>query len=145
MIQDLDLPFASSTHNGRGRASAHGDKTPERSCWELLAWAILEQAVDDLAVFARWGIVTTQGKCLPWPTQIKRRFKVGPKGDMQLYWQRVPRTIASSHGPNDHRQLRAWFLSDDAQTFCNLIGCNLPAREIFAATVKNHGGLKYVA
>lgn len=140
MICEMDNAFGSTAHNGRVR-SASERKSPERSPWELLAWAILEQAVDDLAVFARWGIISPAGKCLPWPTEIKPRFKNGAGGAMQLYWHKVPRTIASSNGPNDHRQLRAWFLSDDAQTFCNLIGCKLPAKEIFAATVKNHGGL----
>ena len=141
MISDLDIPIAGSTHNGQSRAVAHGDKTPERCGWELLAWAILEQAVDDLVVYCTWGIVTEKGKCLPWPTKIKRRTKQKPNGP-QHFWQRVPHTIASSHGPNDHRQLVAWFKSSDAQTFCNLIGCRLPADEIFTSTIKNHGGLK---
>jgi len=144
MIYELDIPYADSTHNGLGRAVAHGNKTPERSGWELLAWAILEQAVDDLVVFCRWGIITTGGKCLPWPHEMKRRIKWTLKGP-QICHTRVPRTIASSKGPNDHKALKEWFLSADAQTFCNLIGCNLPPREIFQRTVETHGGLKYVA
>jgi hypothetical protein len=140
MIFDLDTSFCSSEHNGKARL-AYSTKTPDRTPWEELGWAILEQAVMDLAVFARWGIVTTEGKCLPWPRETKRRIKWTAKGP-QYFWSRVPRTIASSHGPNDHRQLCAWFQSDDAQQLCDWIGCRLPATEIFQTTIKNHGGLK---
>jgi hypothetical protein len=144
MICDLDLPYAASTHNGHGRAVARADKEPERTGWELLGWAILEQAVDDLALFCRWGIVTQTGKCLPWPREVKSRVKWTRRGP-ERYVQSVPRTIASSKGPNDHHQLCAWFRSPDAQTFCDLIGCNLRPEEIFRATVKNHGGLNHAA
>jgi len=33
---------------------ATGHKCIERSGWELLAWAIVEQAVDDLATYCRY-------------------------------------------------------------------------------------------
>jgi hypothetical protein len=145
MISDLDsLGVGMASVNGRQRTAVHADKSPERTGWELLAWAVLEQAVDDLANYCRWGIVTPEGKCLPWPSEIKRKIKwtwTGP----QLSWVRVPRNIGTSRGPNDHKALKAWFLSQDAQDFCELIGCNLPAREIFTSTVKNHGGLNHVA
>jgi hypothetical protein len=111
----------------------------ERSGYELLAWAVLEQAVCDLAIFARYGIVTSRGKCLPWPTQIQRRFKVNRRGKVEEFFHRMPRTIASSHGPNDHKRLVAWFRSD-AQSYCDLLGCEMPARQIFNETIKTHGG-----
>jgi hypothetical protein len=133
MICDLDLPYAASTHNGQGRAVAHTEKTPERTGWELLAWAILEQAVDDLASLCCWGVVTERGKCLPWPREMKK------KGG---YLTRVNTTIAGMRGPKDHLELKAFFLSERAQEFCDLIGCGLPPAEIYASTVKNHGGLK---
>ena len=139
MIYDLASSYGTTSHNGRVR-SVYNDKTPERSPWEELAWAILEQAVDDLALFARYGIVTPQGKCLPWPHDTKRRIKWTCKGP-QYFWHRVPRTIASSHGPHDHSQLCAWWLSNEAQQLCDWIGCKLPAREIFFSTLKHHGGL----
>jgi hypothetical protein len=44
--------LSGSSYNGKP-AMRTGDKSPERSGWELLAWAILEQAVDDLATFAQ--------------------------------------------------------------------------------------------
>jgi hypothetical protein len=141
MISDIS-DFAISGHNGRPARATGGTKTPERSGWELLAWAILEQAVDDLATFCRYGIISPTGKCLPWPFEMKPIEKYGPTGKLATYWHRVHRSIASSHGPNDHRELVAWFKSEHAQSFCDLIGCKLPATEIFAATVKNHGGLK---
>lgn len=140
MIYDLASSYGSTSHNGRVR-SMNESKTPERSGWELLAWAIFEQAVDDLKIFARYGIVTKQGKCLPWPHETKPIRKWGLDGKWGTYFYQVPRSIASSHGPNDHKELVAWFNSDSAQEFCDLIGCRLPAREIFESTIKNHGGL----
>lgn len=139
MIYDLDQSYGASVQNGRMRPASSA-KAPEPSPWEELAWAILEQAVMDLAVFARWGIVAPQGKCLPWPTEIKRRIKWTTKGP-QYFWVRTPKTIASSHGPHDHRQLCAWWLSEDAQQLCDWVGCRLPAQEIFYSTLKHHGGM----
>lgn len=127
--------------NGRQRTAVHADKSPERTGWELLAWAILEQAVDDLVLFCRYGIITTAGKCLPWPYKMKPITRYRSNGKLATYWQREPRNIAWSKGPNDHKELRAWFLSEHAEAYCHLIGCKLPAREIFWSTVKNHGGL----
>ena len=140
MICEIDNSYGAATHNGRP-ALGSDRKTPERSGWELLAWAILEQAVDDLVLYCRFGIITTSGKCLPWPTTIKRITKYGPTGKLATYYHKVPRNIATSKGPNDHKTLKAWFLSDDSQSFCELIGCKLPAKEIFYSTLKNHGGL----
>jgi len=141
MICSLDIAtaFGSSVHNGRP-ALCNNSKAPDRSPWELLAWAILEQAVDDLKLFCRFGIVTQQGKCLPWPKTVKRRIKWTPEGPQYSY-DRIPHTIASCKGPNDHKELVGWFQSDDAQEFCEWIGCNLPAREIFWSVLKHHGGL----
>jgi len=143
MIADLATSFAAATHNGKP-ALANDAKSPERSGWELLAWAILEQAVDDLVLFCRFGIVTQEAKCLPWPKTIKRRIKWTPKGPRYSY-DRIPHAIASCKGPNDHKQLVEWFQSEDAEAFCDLIGCRLPAREIFWSVIKNHGGLNHVA
>jgi hypothetical protein len=143
MIADLATSFAAATHNGKP-ALANTSKTPERSGWELLAWAILEQAVDDLVLFCRFGIVTQAGKCLPWPRTVKRRIKWTTKGPRYSY-DRVPHAIASCKGPNDHKQLCAWFQSEDAESFCDLIGCRMPPREIFWSIIKNHGGLRHVA
>lgn len=140
MIYDLQSSYGSTSHNGRVR-SMNERKTQERSVWELLAWAILEQAVDDLVIFARYGLITQKGKCLPWPTQIKMITKWGANGKRGTYPHRVYRSIAACHGPNEHRELVAWFKSDTAQEFCDWIGCKLPAKEIFEATLKNHGGL----
>ena len=140
MIADLDTSYCASSHNGRPALSNSG-KTPERSGWELLAWAILEQAVDDLKLFCRFGIVTQEGKCLPWPRVMKRRRKWTLTG-LKWSYDSIPVSIASCKGPNDHAELVGWFQSEEAQEFCNLIGCRLPAREIFWAVLKNHGGLQ---
>jgi hypothetical protein len=53
--------------------------------------------------------------------------------------------IVCCTGPHEHRQLRAWFLSAEAQTFCDLIGCRLDPAQIFASTIKHHGGGKSVS
>ena len=143
MIYEVDQSYGSTAHNGRVSLGS-SSKSAERSPWELLAWAILEQAVDDLVLFCRYGIITTEGKCLPWPTTVKRRLKwtsTGPK----YSWDRIPRNIATCKGPNDHKELRAWLLSEEAVEFCDWIGCRLPPAEIFWKTIKNHGGLNHVA
>jgi hypothetical protein len=141
MISDLS-DYAVSGHNGRPARAISGGKTPERSGWELLAWAILEQAVDDLATYCRYGIITTEGKCLPWPYHIKMITKVSRYGKLGTYPHRIPRVIAGADDPGEHRKLVAWFRSPAAQDFVDLIGCRLPAAEIFTSTIKNHGGLK---
>ena len=51
MINELE-GLTGSSFNGKPTMRT-GGKSPERSGYELLAWAILEQAVDDLATFAR--------------------------------------------------------------------------------------------
>jgi hypothetical protein len=139
MICSLD-GLTSSSANGRPTMRT-GDKSPERSGWELLSWAILEQAVDDLATFARYGLITPQGECRPWPFVMQRRMKRS-KGVWQSFNYRQRANIACSQGPHEHRQLRAWFLSAEAQTFCDLIGCRLDPTEIFASTIKHHSGGK---
>lgn len=140
MICDLDQSYGSITHNGRVKP-ANEAKTPERSGWELLAWAILKQAVDDLVIFARWGLLDAKGGCLPWPTTVKRRVKREGKG-WRVSHDRIPASIAGTRQPNEHRKLKAWFLSAEAETFCDLIGCNLVPKEIFFTTLKNNGARK---
>ena len=127
MIADIS-DISTTAHNGRHCRST-GDKKPERNCWELLGWAVLEQAVDDLANLCRWGIVTPAGKCMPWPFFAK---KCGP------YRVKALVKIAGMTGPNSHKELKAWFLSEDAKTFCDLIGCRLDPAEMFWQTVKHH-------
>jgi hypothetical protein len=72
---------------------------------------------------------------------MKRRVKVGRRGQPEEFYHRVPRTIASSHGPNDHKQLVAWWKSPEAQSYCDLLNCTLPAHDIFRQTIRTHGGL----
>jgi hypothetical protein len=140
MIHDIETGYSAFAHNGKP-AVVSGRKTPERSGWELLAWAILEQAVDDAAIFARWGLFDANGNCLPWPTTTKRRLKRTNQG-WRVSHDRIPASIGGGRQPNEHRELKAWFLSAEAETFCDLIGCNLPPKEIFYTTLKNHGGRK---
>jgi hypothetical protein len=131
MISEI-FSLGSTSMNGRFNCVAEVDKAPERNPYELLGWAILEQAVDDLANLCRWGVITKKGGCLPWPSTVQ--FKGG-------YYVRVLGTIASMRGPNDHRTLKAWLLSEESKAFCDLIGCRLDPSEIFWTTAKTHGGL----
>jgi hypothetical protein len=137
MISNLE-GLTGSAINGKP-IMATGHKSPERSGWELLAWAILEQAVDDLATYCRYGLIDPQGNCGPWPFEMRRRFKV-QAGRLECFNHKSRAQIACCTGPHEHRQLRAWFLSGEAQIFCDLIGCNLPAAEIFESTVKHQAG-----
>ena len=139
MICSLD-GLTSSSANGKPTMRT-GDKSPVRSCWELLAWAVLEQAVDDLGTFARYGLITPNGDCGPWPFVMQRRRKRSG-GSWQYFNYRQRANICCCQGPHEHRQLRAWLLSDEAKGYCDLIGCNLDPAEIFASTIKHHGGGK---
>ena len=139
MIRELE-GLTGSSFNGKPTMRT-GDKVRERSGYELLAWAILEQAVDDLATFSRYGLITPQGECRPWPFEMRRRFKM-QSGRLECFNHRARAQICCCTGPHEHRQLRAWFLSDEAQTFCDLIGCTLDPAEIFASTIKHHNGGK---
>jgi hypothetical protein len=58
-----------------------------------LAWAILEQAVDDLATFARYGLITPEGQCLPWPFVMRRRIKMQQEGRLAVF--QLPRQRAN--------------------------------------------------
>ena len=118
-----------------------GDKSPQRCGYELLAWAVLEQAVDYLVTFARYGVIAPDGSCRPWPSKKERRIKKTLHG--YEYYQCTTRAnIACTTNPYEHWDLRTWFLSAEAETFCDLIGCKLAPAEIYHTTVKNHSGGK---
>jgi hypothetical protein len=140
MINELE-GLSGSSYNGKPTMRT-GDKSPERSGWEFWPGPILEQAVDDLATFARYGLITPEGHCLPWPFAMQRRMKRAKRAAGSILTTGSAPTFAVQQGPHEHRQLRAWFLSAEAQTFCDLIGCNLDPQEIFHSTIKNHGGGK---
>jgi hypothetical protein len=119
-----------------------GRNFPELSGYELLAWEMLRQAAADLATFVRYGLITPQGECRPWPFVMQRRMKRSKKNGWQYFNYRQRANICCSQGPHEHRQLVAWFLSEDAQTLCDLVGFNLDPQEIFTRTIKNHSGGK---
>ena len=140
MICSLD-GLTSSSANGKPTMRT-GQKSPERSGYELLAWAILEQAAFDLGTFARYGLITPDGECRPWPFVMQKRIKRSNKGGWQYFNYRQRANICCSQGPHEHRQLVAWFFSEHAQTLCDLVGFNLDPQEIFTRTIKNHSGAK---
>lgn len=113
--------IATSNVNGRFRAVS---VTVQRdySAEEDMAWSMLRLAVEDTAILARYGLYNSKGECQPWPMS---------KGQYM--------TIACMNDPRTHIALK-WFWHDktQAQLWCDLIGCNLPARQIWAAIIKQH-------
>jgi len=132
MICDIS-DIATSAHNGRPARSFNGGKSPQRSPEEELAWAIMEQAIDDLVVFCRWGLITPRGKCMPWP----RRRKVNEYGYVVTELVKV----AHMHGPNDHKELALFFAdARQGQFLADLIGMRLPMADVWAKTLEHNCG-----
>lgn len=132
MIADLSYSEGISTvsSNGRYRA-ATGGKRPERTGWELIAWAMLELAIEDTTILARYGLITREGECKPWP-MIKRISREGHKNTQAMI-------IATMRDPLDHIRLREfWQDPTQAQLWCDLCGCRLPAKDIWKSILENH-------
>lgn len=112
MIADLfQLGFGRS-HNGRPGA-ATGDKSPERTPHELLAWAMLELAIEDTAILCRYGLISKDGELRRWP-RVKRTDGYG-------HHHYDPMTIATMNDAMDHIRLR------DCGAICAGADCR-PAR-----------------
>jgi hypothetical protein len=121
---------ASSGQNRRPHL-ASGDKQPERTPEELVAWAMLELAIDDTAILARYGLITRDGICKPWP-MVRRT-------DWQGYAKVEPMIIAQMRNPHEHEQLcYFWNEPSQAQYWCDLCGCRLPAKDIWRSILENH-------
>ena len=132
MICDIS-DIATSAHNGRPSRSYGRSKSQQRSPEEELAWAMMEQAIDDLVTFCRWGLITKRGKCMPWP----RRRIIGKKGTPLMELVKV----AHMAGPRDHVELRAFFLDkSQGQYWADLIGLRLPTADVWAKTLKHNCG-----
>lgn len=117
-------------HNGHSRVVT-GHKSPDRTPWELVAWALLEQAIDDTKILCGYGLINKDGELRPWPRV--RYF------DPQGYERYAPMTIAMMRDPNEHSRLRDfWNDPTQAQHWCDLCGCNLPARDIWKGILKHH-------
>lgn len=120
---------ATANWNGRSRA-ATGSKSPERTPEEQIAWAMLEQAIDDTKILARYGLITADGDLMAWP-----RITVIRDG----YTRNEPMIIATMKDPLEHARLREFWLDESqAQSWCDLCGCNLPAKDIWAGILKHH-------
>jgi hypothetical protein len=133
MISDINtIAVAPTSHNGRMRP-ATGDKTPERSGEEEMAWSMMEQAIDDLATLCRWGLITARGSCMPWP----RRREIGKYGYPCMVYVKV----AGMVGPYDHYALKDFFLDiTQGQLWADLIGMNLPMADVWKLTLKHNCG-----
>jgi hypothetical protein len=134
MIFDLTSgdQVSASNMNGRSRAST-GSKSRARSGWELAGWALLELAIDDTKILCRYGLIDAEGELKPWP-KVKKRDTRKPDT-----WQWEPMRIACMCDPLDHARLREFWLDPmQGQTWCDLVGCKLPAKDIWAGILKHH-------
>ncbi len=134
MIFDLCTGASmSSAGNNRRPMLATGSKSPVRDGWELLAWAMLELAIEDTAILCRYGLIDAEGELLAWPKIRKRDSRKAEK------WQWEPMRIANMSDGLDHGRLRDfWLEPDQAQVWCDLCGCRLPATDIWAGILKHH-------
>ena len=124
---------ASVANSGQNRRPhvATGDKSPERTPEELIAWAMLELAIEDTAILCRYGLIDREGELLAWP-RVKRVDKHG-----HTHWDAM--TIACMSDTLDHARLREfWTDPTQGQLWCDLCGCRLPARDIWKSILKNH-------
>lgn len=128
----MDRGFSVATSGCNGRpAMRTGEKSAARTPYEVLGWALLELAIDDTKILARYGLITREGKCLPWP-MVRRK-------DWQGYAKTEPMIIAQMRNPHEHERLcEFWTDPTQAQLWCDLCGCRLPAAEIFNAILENH-------
>jgi len=101
--------------------------------WVELGWRFLEQAMEDLATLCRWGLITPRGKCMPWPKCVR----INRDGSLQRQFV----GIAHMRGPNDHQQLRDFFLDGrQGQYWADLVGWKKPMRECWKQTLKHNCG-----
>ena len=131
MIADLfQVGVGARSHNGR-HSAATGDKLPDRTPEELIAWAMLELAIEDTAILCRYGLIDREGELLAWP-RVKRVDKHG-----HTHWDAM--TIACMSDTLEHARLREfWTDPTQGQLWCDLCGCRLPARDIWKSILKNH-------
>jgi hypothetical protein len=123
---------ATSGCNGRP-AMRTGEKSLARTPEELVAWAMLELAIEDTAILCRYGLITREGNLNNWPKVRRHDWRVGGK----VYYEFM--VIACMHGPRDHAHLREfWTDETQAQVWCDLCGCRLPAKDIWKSILENH-------
>jgi hypothetical protein len=98
-----------------------------------LAWALLEQAGEDLATLCRWGLITPTGRCMPWP----RCTRQNRDGTFQRHFY----PVANMHGPRDHSALKEFYNDPkQGQVWADLVGYTMPMREVWTQTLKNNCG-----
>jgi len=135
MIADINTIAVSPTsQNGRMRPASEGHKSPERSPEEDIAWAMMEQAIDDLATLCRWGLITPPGRCMPWPRQLRLDSCGRIKESAYV-------KVAHMNGPHDHERLKYFFADPtQGQLWADLIGMNLPMADVWKMTLKHNCG-----
>jgi len=120
---------ATANWNGRSRPVT-GSKSAERTPEELVAWAMLELAVEDTTILACYGLFTREGDLRAWPR--KRTIRDG-----YVRWE--PMTIACMKDVLEHARLREFWLDPtQGQHWCDLIGFKLPATDIWKGILKHH-------
>ena len=132
MIFDLCTggSVASSGHNRKPNA-ATGARVFEATPFEQVAWAMLQLAAEDTAILCRYGLITRKGELIAWP-RVLRIDAFGHK-------HHDPMTIACMNDPLQHARLREFWLDEtQAQGWCDLCGCRLPAKDIWKGILKHH-------
>lgn len=121
---------ATQNHNGHARAGT-GHKWSERTPEELIAWALLEQAIDDTKILCGYGLINRVGELREWPRV--------PYKDGGGYIRFAAMIIGGMRDPFDHARLREfWTDPTQGQHWCDLCGCKLPARDIWKGILKHH-------
>jgi hypothetical protein len=131
MIADLTTGggIGCASHNGRFRAVS-GSKSPERNGWELVTLAMLRLAVEQTKILCRYGLIKRNGDLLAWP-----RVKTFRDG----YRRSEPMNIAGMSDPLEHARLREfWNDKTQAQSWCDLVNFNVPAKDIWTGILKNN-------
>lgn len=134
MIFDLCTGASmSSGGNNRRPILATGQKSIGCTPYERVAWAMLELAIDDTKILARYGLITRDGHLRDWPLVRRKDWRKAET------WQLEPMRIACMTDPLDHARLREfWNDPTQAQVWCDLCGCKLPAKDIWKSILEHH-------
>ena len=130
MIADLFQGVGARSHNGR-HSAATGDKSPELTAEERLAWAMLSHAAEETKILCGYGLIRADGSLRRWP-RVKRTDKHG-------HCHYDPMVIATMNDPQDHSRLKQfWNDPTQAQMWSDLIGFGLPAKDAWNGLLKTY-------
>jgi hypothetical protein len=97
----------------------HGYSGPE-----VLAWAVITRAVEDVQELRAAGVLTRSGEIKPWPMRHYRHHQNG-----KTYFSR--RTVAGMSRGCHAEELREWFHGPDAQAWLDAVNSPYSAQELW--------------